>query len=190
MKKRGSSWIILLFVLLIMIVIICAVFGYFYIKKSYVKESYRTKISSGEIKNPAQNLNIEQAKQNFDEGFIFYLLVNINAYQLHNPPMSSDTPKIEIIVEDQKFNAEVDSGTINVKKGTISEKDIVIRTTKDEALKMMNNKSYVEQSFKVGNSQIEMINSKTTLFSKGYLGLYEDITGKSLTGSAIKIFYN
>lgn len=53
---------------------------------------------------------------------------------------------------------------------------------------MIRDKNYVEESFRNGKSSIELVAGKTELFEKGYLALYTKITGKSITGSAIKIF--
>lgn len=47
-----------------------------------------------------------------------YLLYNLGANNLHNPPFSSDTPKIEIVVGDDVFTSEVISGKINTFKKT------------------------------------------------------------------------
>jgi len=53
---------------------------------------------------------------------------------------------------------------------------------------MINDKNYIEQSFKDGTSQIELVATKTTLFSKGYLSLYTDLTGESITGMVLRRF--
>jgi hypothetical protein len=139
------------------------------------------------IENPVLSLSDEQALLNFDESFVFYLLYNMKAYNLHNPPLSSDYPKIEIDVGGEIFSANVKKGLISVSDVQILNKDLIIKTTKEEAVKMMRDKNYVSQSFGDGKSIIELVASKTMLFAKGYLNLYNEIIGKSVTGNLIRI---
>lgn len=49
-------------------------------------------------------------------------------------------------------------------------------------------KTYIKQSVQEGKTSFELKASYTTLFSKGYLNIYKEITGKSFTGSVIRIF--
>ena len=138
--------------------------------------------------NPISNLTQEEAIMQFNESFVSYLLYSIKAYNLHNPPLSSDTPKIKFLIGDDSYNAEIIDGLIKTQKIGINNEDIQIITTKSEAVKMLRDRDYVEQSFKLGNSRIELIAGKTTLFSKGYLNLYTKLTGKSVTGNTIRIY--
>lgn len=140
------------------------------------------------ITNPSGNLSVERAIEVFDESFIFYLLYNIKAYNLHNPPLSSDRPKIEVDVGDEVFKAVIDDGMINVSRGDIIGEDIIIKTSKEEVILMMDDKEYIEQSFELGKSEIVLVAGKTTLFAKGYLSMYTELTGKSITGNMIRIF--
>ena len=147
--------------------------------------------SSGEqtvLQNPANGLTFEEAKLKFDESFVYFLLVAIKAYELHNPPLSSDSPKIEIVVGDKPFSAIIDKGQILVATRNIDNPDIRINTPLDEAVLMVQNPNYVPNSFADGKSGIELLASKTTLFSKGYLGLYTELTGKSVTGNVARIY--
>ena len=57
--------------------------------------------------NPTDNLNDKQATAQFNESFVFYILYNIKAYNLHNPPISSDTPKVEFSIDNDIYNAEI-----------------------------------------------------------------------------------
>lgn len=132
------------------------------------------------LKNPVIGLSDEEAAEQFDETFVRYLLYNIGARNLHNPPFSSDTPKIVIYVDELIFNAEVTKGKILVKRAELESEDIIIKTTKTEAVRMMRDKSYVEESFKRGSSNIELVASKTRLFAKGYAKIYTTVTGKTV----------
>jgi hypothetical protein len=182
MNKRGkwALWVsIALAVILILIL-----FVYFALFKPNNEKVY----SGMNIQNPAAELSDEEAVIAFDESFVFYLLYNIKAYNLHNPPLSSSVPRIEINVGGEIFNAVIEKGMIKVARGEIETKDIVIRTTKEEAVKMMRDKSYVTKSFNDGKSGIELVAGKTTLFAKGYLNLYNELMGKSVTGNIIRIY--
>ena len=70
-------------------------------------------------------------------------------------------------------------------ESVITEKDVV-----DLDFGISQNVDYVALSFESGNSQIELLESKSTLFGKGYLSLYQELTGKSVTGNIIKIYAN
>jgi len=140
------------------------------------------------LTNPAENLNIDEIKQQFDSTFIYYLLASIKAYNLHNPPLSSNQPKIEIVIGNDAYSAVIDSGKILVDKRKIDNPDIRITTSLDEAAKMVKYSNYVKTSFEEGKSSIELITGKTELFSKGYLNLYTELTGKSITGNVIRIY--
>ena len=50
---------------------------------------------------------------------------------------------------------------------------------------MIQNKEYIEQSFQEEKSTIEAVSDKTVLATKGYLELYTELTGKSITGAFI-----
>lgn len=182
MNKRGRWWLWVSIGLVVLL--IGALFFYFVLFNPNNEKLY----SGKQIKNPAENLTDEQAIFAFDENFVFYLLYNLKAYNLHNPPLSSNYPKIEIRVEDSVYNSAIKKGMIEVAKGEITDKDIVIRTTKEEAVKMMRDKNYVTQSFSDGKSEIELIASKVMLFAKGYLNFYNGLTGNSITGNIIRIY--
>jgi len=186
MNKKGS-WVLGLS-MAFAVVLVIGLFFYFALIGPNNENYYIDQEASGSLKNPASGLSVEEAKEAFNESFVYYLLYEIGAYNLHNPPLSSDAPKMEIIVEEQKYNAVIDEGMIIVQKGEIEEEDIVIVTTREEAVKMLNSKEYVRVSFEDGFSYIELRASKSLLFSKGYLSLYTDLTGKSVTGGVIRIY--
>jgi hypothetical protein len=181
MNKRG--WILWVSIALV-VVLIGAAFLYFALFNRDNSSVY----SGGNIKNPAEGLSNEEAVLAFNESFVFYLLYEIKAYNLHNPPFSSDVPRIEVDVGEDVFGATVDNGIITVTKGRIAKRDIIITTTKSEAVKMLRDKNYVVQSFNDKMSSIELVADKTTLFAKGYLAMYNELTGKSVTGNIVRIF--
>ena len=102
--------------------------------------------------------------------------------------MSSRKPGINFVIDDEEYNAVIAKGNIIVNSGNLDNSDIVIRTSKEEAVKIIKNKGYIQESFGSGRSEIDLIASKSELFAKGYLNLYNEITGKSITGNVIRIY--
>ncbi len=181
MNKEGK-WVLWVGVSLIAVLLILT-FLYFILFKPNNASVY----SGIDIKNPVLLMSDEQALAAFDESFVFYLLYSIEAYNLHNPPLSSDRPKIEVNVDDEIYNAVINKGMINVTKGEILGEDIMIKTSKAEAIIMLRDKNYIAESFESGESEIVLVADKTTLFAKGYLNMYTELTGKSITGNMIRI---
>ena len=172
MKKSGKT-IVIISILVSLILIFGGITAYF-----LFSEKHTTKLSSGKtLVNPAKGLSLEEAIKKFDDKFVYYLLVSIKAYTLHNPLLSSDLPKIEIQVDEDVYYAKVSGGKINVRNGFIEDKDIIIKTTKEEAVKMIQNKNYVTESFKNGYSSVELVSNRLELYSKGYLDLYDELSG-------------
>ncbi len=176
-KKRKKKFVIvLMIVLLIGAAVGSAYYFIFYYRKSFGVHSDGVVGRMG-LENPVAGLSLEEAVAKFDESFVYYLLFSIGAHNLHNPPFSSNEPKIEIFVDSDIYSARIVDGSIRISKGGIEERDIVLRTTKEEAIKMMNDKNVVVESFKNGESKIELIANKLELYSKGYLGLYDELSG-------------
>ncbi len=122
---------------------------------------------------------------------IAYFLSELGAYQLHNSPLSSNTPKIEVVADERVFGAEVVSGKVLVQEKSLIELDLRIIASQEEivnALRSEDVKGYVQQSVTDGKTRIEQAGSYSQLFSKGYLNLYNELTGKSMTGNIVKIF--
>lgn len=187
MRNKKGTWIAWVSVVLIVLLVI-GIFFYFVLYSPRFDSYYKEKTNSGELVNPTSGLSTEESISQFDEGFVYFLLYTIKAYNLHNSPLSSSTPKMEIRVGDVVFNAEIVKGRIYVGEGHLEKRDIIIFTSKEEAVKMLQDKSYVEQSFVDGKSSIEKVESQSVLFGKGYLNLYNEVTGKSLTGNVVRIY--
>jgi|WetSurMetagenome_2_1015567.scaffolds.fasta_scaffold157941_2 hypothetical protein len=144
-----------------------------------------------EINNPINGIGMNKSEIIVDEDQVAYVLNEIGAWKLHNPPLSSNRPKVEVIVNTNTFRAEVSNGKIAVEKGNWDSPDIRIRTSGSEivdAITSANIKDYIKQSVSSGKTRLELVAGYAQLFSKGYLNLYQDITGKSFTGSVVRIF--
>jgi len=187
MHNKKGTWIAWVSVILIVLLII-GIFFYFVLYSPRYDSFYMEKVNSGELVNPASGLSMDEAINQFDDEFVYYLLYTIKAYNLHNAPLNSDSPKMEIRVEDSIYNAEIVKGMIYVSGGGLAKKDIIISTSKEEGIKMLQNRDYVEQSFVDEKSGIEKVESQSVLFGKGYLNLYNELTGKSLTGNVVRIY--
>jgi len=168
----------------LVVVLIIILFLYLALKGPNYDEQYSTK----DIVNPAEGLSLEQAVEKFDESFVYYLLFSIKAYNLHNPPLSGNSPKMEIFVGNEQYNSIINKGKIEIGRGDLEKEDIIIRMTTEEAVKMIMDTNYIIESFSSGKSGIEMKAEKSTLFAKGYLKLYEELTGKGISGNVIKIY--
>ncbi len=131
------------------------------------------------LKNPVEDLSDEEAIAQFNEDFVLYLLYTIKAQRLHNPPLSKSTPKIEVFVDEDVYRAEVIDNVIYVGRGRFSAKDIVITTSAREAVQMLRDQSHIVESFAQGNSHLEIIEDKVTLFAKGYREIHNEVTKKT-----------
>ena len=175
---RRITWVFILGILIVL-VLVAVIFVYYATAVNNVKP---------DIKNPiSENAGSEII---ISEEYISYLLNEIGAYKLHNPPLSNDMPKINLKVDELEFKAEIDNGYPRTNKGNWDKADIKITTTKKEvtgAIKS-NPKEYMKNSVSSGKTEIKLEAGYTELFSKGYLTLYHDLTGKSFTGSVIRIF--
>jgi len=179
MNKRGS-WVAAGSIFLV-IILVCLLFYYFVSFKPIRQESQS-------IANPLDGLTLEQAELAFNESFVSYFLYSIDAQELHNPSLSDSKPIIWMIISGESYSAIIDNGNIIVSKEDPRGADIIIKTTKLETVKMIQDNSYVKESFIAGLSSIELVASKTLLFSKGYVNLYQKITGKSITGNVVRIY--
>ncbi|MEK6844414.1 MAG: hypothetical protein AABX83_03225 [Nanoarchaeota archaeon] len=160
----------------ILIVFILGILVYFFINERNSESNFNSNSGSNEGKkmlNPAEGLTLEEAVAKFDENFVYYLLYNIGASDLHSPPFSSAVPQIKFYINDDIYNAEIIDGQIKVNEGEIEGEDIIIRTTTEEAVKMVVDQNYVANSFSNGLSSIELVAGKLELASKGYLKIYD-----------------
>lgn len=165
---------IILVILFVFIVLLAAVGGF----------SYYALSNPNHQKN---NISISEEK-NLSTEHISYILNEMGAYQLKS---YQGNPKIEIQVDDEIFSSEIIEGNITTKKGGAEDEDIKITTRKDEVFAIIdseNPKDYIKESVSSGRTSITLASSYTKLFARGYLNLYQEITGESFTGSAIKIF--
>ena len=156
-------------------------------KKVINKEKVRV---NGSISNPLVNDSIiynetkviEEGIVNFNEDYINYLLVAIGVGNLHSA-VGFGNPVIEFSIDSDSWGSEMAEGILNTQGGTIEEEDLRIFISKEEAVKALissDAKQFMKDSVNNGGTRIEMVAGKPTLFAKGYLAMYKEITGKEL----------
>jgi len=145
--------------------------------------------------NPMVILETEEKKVEFNDELtadhINYLLNELEVYKLHNPPLSKDTPKLEVKIDNEYWSVEIVDNKLITKKGRIENADIQLVTTKQEVVNALNSDDsldYFRDSFARLNSWIELNAGFTKLFFKGYYGLYKRMTREGTTGSLIRFF--
>ena len=129
-----------------------------------------------EIEEELEELEDVVVKDEDKKELIKYILILMRAYNLHNPPLSSDTPKMEFDMEGEKFNAEVIKGEIYVNEGPIEGEDVRINSNWGEAVVMSQGLEYVKTSFGSGRSTIEQVCDTKICFLKGYKEIYDELS--------------
>ena len=174
----------------VVIIAIVFYFGYF-IKKPPTNEIVlehplknivfaNTNQETGEVNKQAV---IQQAILEFDVDYINYLMVALGVNNLKKSLVGYGTPKVEMDIDGEIWSTEVIDDSLNTKKGAIEEEDIRVVLSKKEAIEgLLSNdlKNYIIESVQNGHTSIEMIAGKPELLSKGYLGMYKDLTGEEV----------
>ena len=119
-----------------------------------------------------------------DEGVVGYTLAQFEAYKLHNVPLTSNNPKIEVIIDGEVYFVEIDGGNIIPTKGESQNEDIRISMTREDVIEILNESNDViaeiRESVNDGTTSVETVASKTELLAKGYLSIYNKFTGEEL----------
>jgi len=127
------------------------------------------------------NKVVDEAVLNFNEDYINYILVGLGINNLHKSP-TFENPLIELVLEDT-WNSEIKKGVPYTEKGEIDNEDIRVVISKQEAVNALLSEDieeFMKNSVVNGNTRIEMIANKAELYSKGYLTMYNEITGEEL----------
>ncbi len=145
--------------------------------------------------NPMVVMSIDEKMLDYEdeitEDHINYLLNELEVYKLHNPPLSKDTPKVEVKIDDEYWGVEVVNNEFITTRGRTEQADIQLVTTKQEVINSLNSDdttAYLRDSFARLDSWVELNAGFTRLFFKGYYGLYKKMTGEGTTGSLIRFF--
>ncbi len=133
--------------------------------------------SSGKVDS---TIVVEQGVLNFNENYISYILIAMGVGSLHKSYVGYGNPVVEFRMGDEIWSSEV-SGGLSTKKGGNDNKDLIIYSSRQEAVKALLSsdiKQFMKDSVASGDIKIEMIAGKPELLSKGYLQMYKELTGK------------
>lgn len=124
-----------------------------------------------------KNISIDDIEVGSD--FISYLLNELGAWQLRANPLTGEKPRVNFVVGDKVFGGVIDSG-IEVSEGGVEDPDLTIHSNKVDIVRAMLSNEPVEifrESYVEGRSSAEIEKSEAELFAKGYLGLYDSLSG-------------
>ncbi|MFH1359300.1 MAG: hypothetical protein ABIH37_05410 [archaeon] len=125
---------------------------------------------------------VEEAIIEFNAEYINYLLAAMGVNNLHSM-IGYGNPIIEFSIDQDTWTTEVDDGALITTKATTDNKDLRIILSKEEAVNALLSsdiENFMKQSVTNGNTQIEMVAGKVELAAKGYLGMYQQITGDEI----------
>jgi len=202
---KRSIKILLILIFIIAVAGLSSSFVYKALNTQDYTETYEERMEDGEIINPIQeyglileeieiediedllkegNLNnLEEILSNLsnislekiEEDFVYYAAVQLKLYNLQEIPFTSIKPVIQIQIDERNYSIEISEGEIFVEKGIVENPDMILKTSYEELLKMTEDESHLSESFSSGMSGIEITANKFVLFSKGYLGLYQEL---------------
>ena len=135
-----------------------------------------------QAKTPVKYVDISNINRTaVGEKQISYVLYNVKANELHKIPLSGNTPKIEVVIDDEIYSSEIVEGMIITIKSRIEDPDLRIIMSEEEFINSLNSdtKAYLQKSVSQGRIDIEVLAGKTELFAKGYLSLYKKLTGEN-----------
>ncbi len=159
---------IIFFSFIALVLLGSAAFSYFYFSQT-------TYSQREEIANPVLGMDDTQALDSFSAEYVTYLLYSLGAKDLKKP-LIGENPKIEIYVDELIYGAEISKGIVYVTEGSFQKKDIIIRTSRIELIKMLRDNNHVQESFNSGASKIELVAKEPVLLTKGYMKIYQRIS--------------
>jgi len=101
------------------------------------------------------------------------LIIALNLQNVHDVPLIGLTPRIQIYIKENShflnaYYLEITKGNILINDGISNQTDIIIRTTKEEILKAVNNTEYMKESLSLGKTTVQKTTSDFVLFTEGY----------------------
>nr|QBM01172.1 hypothetical protein [uncultured archaeon] len=174
-SRAQVFWKVFALVLLIILVLFIVIFVLIYFNFVYEGDNKKG------VNPYEEKIDTESDNSEFDVApeHISYILYELDAYQLHAPPLSSEIPIIEVDVDGEVFSSKVVDGRIITEKENLDREDIKIITKKKEvfnAIKSDDVSGKIKDSINSGESKLEIVADKKTLLLKGYLSLYDKFT--------------
>jgi len=124
-KNRGI-WIILILMIIVMLVLSFLI--------GYLINGNKTSKKGGNIIEPPpydKPNSTNKATFEMKTDYINYILYELKAYELHNPPMSSGKPIIKFDVDGKIYSSYIEENNIYTIKESLENKYIKFITTKD-----------------------------------------------------------
>ena len=112
--------------------------------------------------------------------YINFILVALGTGYLRKSIIGGN-PLIEFDLEGEVWSSEIIKGMPNSVLGGTDKEDLRISISKEEAVKGIlseNREEFMRDSYLAGRTDFEMVAGKTELFAKGYLDMYNALTGK------------
>ena len=187
-KKKKFSKIFLIIIGIVIILAAAYLSGFF----------AREPVNQISIEHPMKNIfisnknaeglidkdaSIKQGIENFDENYIIYLLVSLGTNHLHKSYTGQGAAELEISIDGETWSAIIDKG-LRVQKIGIDDPDLRITMSKQVAVEALLSSSIQEQlklATKNGQIRIEQVAGKVELASKGYLSMYQELTGEEIS---------
>ena len=122
----------------------------------------------------------DQAIQEFDKDYINYILLALGVNKLKKSLIGYGNPKVEFKIDEEIWSSEIIDQALNTQKSSIDDPDVRFHMPKSEIVESLLSSDinqFVIQSVSSGNTQLELLAGKPELLSKGYLGMYKDLTG-------------
>ena len=192
--KRGLIKFLVFIILLLVIAIF--IIGAYLFSISKNKNSQNQSQNPSVIENPLNaiiisntdsqgNVNsdkvVEEGVKEFNLSYINFIVIGLGISKLHKSSLGYGNPMIQVELGDDVWSSEIINSELITKHEGITEPDIKIKLSKEEAVKALLSKDikqFMKDSVSSERTKVEMIAGKTELFSKGYLDLYDSLAGK------------
>ena len=192
-EKRGEIWKFMSVLTLMLLLIVSVILGFLlysifgaslYVPAPPSKPTFKS-IESTNIQDIGiENLSEEAIKLvEIEAKHINYVLYNLKAYQLHKPILSEEVPVIEMEIDGISYTTEIEDGNLVTKEGESDSEDMKISTTKQELIEIINSDDVAKkvfESIEEGQTTYEITSNERTLLLKGYVNIYEELTGKEI----------
>ena len=123
---------------------------------------------------------VSEGVMNFNVDYINYIMAALGVGKLHKSLIGYGNPVIEMNLNDEVWNSELKDGGLYSLQGDSDDEDLRVIMTKEEAVKALLSSDiagFMKNSVTEGNTKIEMIAGKIELGSKGYLEMYDGLSG-------------
>ena len=154
------------------LVFILVMVGIFSIGYFYFSEISPVFVKKPDIKKPIT--------QEITSEHIIYLLNEMDAYKLHEDPLSKELPIIEVKILEESYLYTVKDNQIT--ETAKNDPDITLTTTKEKIIELFHDNKKISECV-----SLESYADEKTLALKGYKIIYDNFSGNEITGNIIKI---